>query len=144
MGDGRGVAFRHLTFFMGVCLALSAFNLPALTYFEIATILETSNTQIKTRLGPRLGNIFFYSEMTVMHSKLVYNIVAIVGFQVSLYEKTVMDAIRKLEEKIGEEEEEGPGFEAQSERPAKEKQGWMDRAKSTAAAAVHYMTSSTA
>ena len=83
--------------------------------------------------------------MTVMHPKLVYNIVTIVGFQVSLYEKTVMDAIRKLEEKIGEEEEEeGSGFDAQSERPAKEKQGWMDRAKSTAAAAVHYMTSSTA
>ena len=58
----------------------------------------------------------------------------------SQYEKTVMDAIRKLEEKIGEEE--GPGFEAPSERPGKEKQGWKDRAKSTAAAAVQYMTSS--
>ena len=46
----------------------------------------------------------------------------------SQYEQTVLNAIRELEEKIGEEEEEA--FVAQPTEKAKEKAGWKEWAKS--------------
>ncbi len=47
------------------------------------------------------------------------------SFQVSQYEKTVMDAIKKLEEKLDEEEE----TETPEDKVAEEKLSWIDRAK---------------
>ena len=112
---------------MGVCLALSAFNLPALTYFEIATILETSSTQIKTRSSPRLGNMIFYSEMTVMHPKLVYNMSPLWVFRWACTKKPSWMRFGSSRRRLGRRKRKGLASKpSRRGQPRRSKDGWIE------------------